>query len=61
MRDDLNQLRPSTLQLVSRYFASQAAAAAFGAGGPMAGRGAGWEAARWVEVDGGGLAQEAGE
>ncbi|KIZ02508.1 Pentatricopeptide repeat-containing protein [Monoraphidium neglectum] len=61
MQADLNQLRPSTLALVERFFATPGAAAAFAEGGPMAGRGVGWEAARWVAVDRSGFSADAGE
>ena len=61
MQAELNQLRPSTLAVAARFFASPAAAAAFAPGGPMAGRGSGWGPARWVSVDADGLSAEAGE
>jgi hypothetical protein len=60
MQAELNQLRPSTLDVAARFLASPAAAAAFAPGGPMEGRGRGWAVARWVSVDGSGLSAEAG-
>jgi len=61
MRSDLNQLRSSTLEVIQRFFRSPAAAAAFGEGGAMEGRGAGWGAAKWVAVEESGFSEDAGE
>jgi hypothetical protein len=61
MQADLNQLRPSTLEVIARFFRSEAAGAAFAEGGEMEGRGAAWAAERWVAVDDKGMSEEAGE
>ena len=61
MRADLNELRPATLDLAARFFASpDAAEGAFGPGGEMAGRGSGWAPVRWVRVAADGAVAEAG-
>jgi hypothetical protein len=61
MQGDLLELRDSTLQLAERLFAGAVGAGAFEEGAPMAGRGRGWAAARWVSVDERGYCEAAGD